>query len=572
MIWLMEMGKFKIIMKDYRVILLLSAVILSLLAISPSLDTTPRLAIRGIAPGSAAEDAGMQSPSQDMLPRQRDVLISIDQQQIHTLEDYYDVVDGLMVNQTINVQTRDSRLPYTLNVRPELNETVIGYETKLVNETNQTTNETYQVEEEVPIIDGSIIGVEDIGISLYPAPMNNIRLGLDLQGGVRVMLEPDEPVTDSDMAIIISNLEQRLDVYGMSDVMIRDATDLEGNQFIIVEIPGADEEEVRALIGDQGRFEAKIADGIAFSGGDDIRHVCRTAECSGLDPQRPCQQAEDGSWFCNFRFSVTLSREAAERQADLTRDLEVVYENGQEYLSENIKFYLDDELVSDLRIGADLRGRASTDISISGSGTGPSREAAIDNAIEEMRRMQTYLITGSLPVSLTTVKTDAISPVFGEEFLENIILVGLLALVTVATVVLVRYRKVKVVVPMLGAMVAQVIVILGVAALMRWNLDIAAMVGIIISLGSSVDHLIVITDSVIRGDEGKNISWKEKIKGAFSIIFTAYITTVTAMALLFVAGAGLLRGFALTTILGVSVGVLLTRPAFSVVVKTLLDE
>ncbi len=566
------MGKFKIIMKDYRVILLLSAVILSLLAISPSLDTTPRLAIRGIAPGSAAEDAGMQSPSQDMLPRQRDVLISIDQQQIHTLEDYYDVVDGLMVNQTINVQTRDSRLPYTLNVRPELNETVIGYETKLVNETNQTTNETYQVEEEVPIIDGSIIGVEDIGISLYPAPMNNIRLGLDLQGGVRVMLEPDEPVTDSDMAIIISNLEQRLDVYGMSDVMIRDATDLEGNQFIIVEIPGADEEEVRALIGDQGRFEAKIADGIAFSGGDDIRHVCRTAECSGLDPQRPCQQAEDGSWFCNFRFSVTLSREAAERQADLTRDLEVVYENGQEYLSENIKFYLDDELVSDLRIGADLRGRASTDISISGSGTGPSREAAIDNAIEEMRRMQTYLITGSLPVSLTTVKTDAISPVFGEEFLENIILVGLLALVTVATVVLVRYRKVKVVVPMLGAMVAQVIVILGVAALMRWNLDIAAMVGIIISLGSSVDHLIVITDSVIRGDEGKNISWKEKIKGAFSIIFTAYITTVTAMALLFVAGAGLLRGFALTTILGVSVGVLLTRPAFSVVVKTLLDE
>ena len=568
----MEMGKFKIIMKDYRVILLLSAVILSLLAISPSLDTTPRLAIRGIAPGSAAEDAGMQSPSQDMLPRQRDVLISIDQQQIHTLEDYYDVVDGLMVNQTINVQTRDSRLPYTLNVRPELNETVIGYETKLVNETNQTTNETYQVEEEVPIIDGSIIGVEDIGISLYPAPMNNIRLGLDLQGGVRVMLEPDEPVTDSDMAIIISNLEQRLNVYGMSDVMIRDATDLEGNQFIIVEIPGADEEEVRALIGDQGRFEAKIADGIAFSGGDDIRHVCRTAECSGLDPQRPCQQAEDGSWFCNFRFSVTLSREAAERQADLTRDLEVVYENGQEYLSENIKFYLDDELVSDLRIGADLRGRASTDISISGSGTGPSREAAIDNAIEEMRRMQTYLITGSLPVSLTTVKTDAISPVFGEEFLENIILVGLLALVTVATVVLVRYRKVKVVVPMLGAMVAQVIVILGVAALMRWNLDIAAMVGIIISLGSSVDHLIVITDSVIRGDEGKNISWKEKIKGAFSIIFTAYITTVTAMALLFVAGAGLLRGFALTTILGVSVGVLLTRPAFSVVVKTLLDE
>ena len=569
---LMDMGKLKALIKDYRIIMLLVALILSVLAISPSFDTTDRLAIRSVAQGSAAEAAGMESPGQDVLPRQRDVLISINQQEIHTLEDYFSIINDFQPNQTISVQTRGTRLPYTITTRPEINETVIDYETRLVNMTNETTNETYQVEEEVPIIDGSILGVEDIGLSLYPAPMSNIRLGLDLQGGVRVMLEPEEPVTDDDMSIIISNLEQRLNVYGMSDIMIRDATDLEGNQFIIVELPGADEQEVRSLIGDQGRFEARIGDQIAFTGGDDIRRVCRTADCSGLDPQRPCQQAEDGSWFCSFRFAITLSRDAAERQANLTRPLEVVFENGQEYLSEDLELYLDGELVDSLRIGADLRGRASTDISISGSGTGPSRDAAVDNAVEEMNRMQTYLITGSLPVSLNIVKTDAISPVFGEEFIENIALVGLLALLTVSAVVMLRYRKIKVVVPMVGAMVAQVIVIMGVIALMRWNLDIAAMVGVIISLGSSVDHLIVITDSVIRGDEGKNISWKEKIKGAFAIIFTAYFTTVAAMALLFVAGAGLLRGFALTTILGVSVGVLLTRPAFSVVIKSLLDE
>ena len=566
------MGKFKTLIKDYRIILLLSAVILSLLAISPSFDTESRLAIRSISSSSAAENAGMESPSQDVLPRQRDVLLSVDGREIYTLEDYYDVINDFSPNQTISVQTKNSRLPYTIGVQPLLNDTIIGYETRLINQTNQTTNETFQIEEEFPVIDGSVIGVEDIGISLYNAPKSNIRFGLDLQGGVRVMLEPDEPVTDSDMSLIISNLEQRLNVFGMSDIMIRDATDLEGNQFIIVEIPGANEDEVRELIGSQGRFEARIGDDIAFTGGDDIRHVCRTAECSGLDTRRPCQQSEDGSWFCSFRFAITLSTEAAQRQANLTERLDIVFQDGQEYLSEDLELYLDDELVDSLRIGAELRGRATTDISISGSGSGPNRQAAVENAIEEMNRMQTYLITGSLPVSLTTVKTDAISPVFGEEFIENIIFVGLLALLTVSIIVFLRYRRVNVVLPMALAMVFQVIVILGVSALMRWNLDIAAMVGIIISIGSSVDHLIVVTDSVIKGDKEKNISWKEKIKGAFSIIFTAYFTTITAMMLLFVAGAGLLRGFALTTILGVSVGVLLTRPAFSILVKTLLDE
>lgn len=569
---MIDMGKMKMLLKDYRIILLLSVLILSFLAISPTFEGTDRLAIRSVAQDSAAEMAGIESPEQNILPTQHDVLISINQQDIHSLEDYYEIVNNLEPNQTITLQTRDSRLPYTLTTEPELNETVIGYETELVNKTNQTTNETYQVEEEIPVIDGNVTGVEDIGLSLFPAPKSNIRFGLDLQGGVRVMLEPDEPVTESEMSIMISNLEQRLNVYGMSDINVRDATDLEGNQYIIVEIPGADEEEVRSLVGDQGKFEAKIGDETAFTGGDDIRRVCRTAECSGLDTQQPCQQDENGDWFCSFRFAITLSNDAAENQADLTEDLDIVYENGQEFLSENLTLYLDGEEVDSLRIGADLRGQSGTEISISGSGVGNNREAAAEDALANMRQMQTYLITGSLPVSLTTVKTDAISPVFGQEFIDNIVFIGLLGLLTVSVVVLVRYRKVKIVLPMVGAMIAQVIAILGIAALMRWNLDIAAMVGVIISLGSSVDHLIVITDSVLSGDKGKNTSWKEKIKGAFSIIFTAYFTTVTAMALLFVAGAGILRGFALTTILGVSVGVLLTRPAFSVVIKALLEE
>ena len=52
----------------------------------------------------------------------------------------------------------------------------------------------------------------------------------------------------------------------------------------------------------------------------------------------------------------------------------------------------------------------------------------------------------------------------------------------------------------------------------------------------------------------------------------AYLTIVVAMIPLLFAGAGLLKGFALTTIIGASVGVFITRPAFAATIETLLKE
>jgi preprotein translocase subunit SecD len=48
--------------------------------------------------------------------------------------------------------------------------------------------------------------------------------------------------------------------------------------------------------------------------------------------------------------------------------------------------------------------------------------------------------------------------------------------------------------------------------------------------------------------------------------------TVAAMIPLFWAGAGMLKGFALTTIIGVSIGVFITRPAFSSIVSLIVKE
>ena len=149
----------------------------------------------------------------------------------------------------------------------------------------------------------------------------------------------------------------------------------------------------------------------------------------------------------------------------------------------------------------------------------------------------------------------------------------MLAILAVAVTVFIRYRKLAVAIPMMFTSTAEVIFILGFASVIGWNMDLAAIAGIIIAVGTGVDHQIVITDEVLKGDRTSEIfDWKRRIKSAFSIIMAAFLTTAFAMVPLFLAGAGLLKGFALTTIIGVLMGVLIARPAYAAVIEILLKQ
>ena len=136
-----------------------------------------------------------------------------------------------------------------------------------------------------------------------------------------------------------------------------------------------------------------------------------------------------------------------------------------------------------------------------------------------------------------------------------------------------RYRKIQIMILIMITLFSEVVILLGVAALIHWNLDIASIAGIIIMLGTGVNDQIVITDEILMGKTTTTIfNWKERIKRAFSIVFGAYATVVVAMIPLLFAGAGLLKGFALTTIIGLTIGVLVTRPTYASVIEILSKE
>ncbi|MGE0793313.1 MAG: hypothetical protein AB7V77_04005 [Candidatus Woesearchaeota archaeon] len=574
------MSTFKKIITNTRVIILMLFILFAVVAIHPSLNDNG-VTIRTISKDSIAEYAGFQAPSPNAKPMSREVIQSINGKVIEDVDAYYEFINNLEINKTLIFKT--NKKTYTLKTQEDCYDNLLDEfetieQTKeiLDNETNELINitEKVEVQKKETICTGNL---KDLGIGVYEAPTTNIRKGLDLEGGTRVVLAPEEEINAQEADMVIENIKQRLNVYGLSDIVVRSISDFDGSQYILVEVPGANQEEVRQLLSQQGKFEALVGDKVVFKGGNDIVYICNEAECSGIDVYSGGCGMISGTdtWSCRFRFQISLSSEAAQRQWETIKDLDIIYsENSQEgYLSENLSLLLDDELFSELRIGAGLQAKPETEIIISGSGQGNSKQAATEDALSEMKKLQVVLKTGSLPVKLNIVQSSAISPSLGEEFIDNALLIGVLALLVVVIIVIARYKKMFIAVPMVVAMVSEIIILLGFASLVGWRLDLAAIAGVIIAVGTGVDDQIVIVDETMGKKKYKEyLSWVDKLKRAFFIIMTAYFTTVVAMIPLMGSGAGLLKGFALTTIVGVSIGVFITRPAFASMMEILSNK
>lgn len=518
--------KIKKLLKSWRIMLLLVVLLFSFIAINHQFGEQGVI-IKSVEANSIAAGAGIKSPDPNLQPTQRERIISINNRQVKLIEDYLNEMNSIPQNSTVRITTNKKEYVF-------------------------------------------IKSSESIGIDVAKSPRSNLRKGLELQGGTRVLLQPQKKVSDQDIKDIIDTMQSRLNVYGLTDLKIKPATDFLDNRYIVVEIAGITKEEVKEVIASQGRFEAKIGDDLVFEGGQrDITFVCRNdGTCSGV---RNCNRLQDG-YSCTFEFRISLSPEAAKKHADVTGKLEInITASGNRYLSKPLELYLDDNLVDTLQISSDLKGQEATQILISGPGSGLTEQEAIQDAVKNMNKLQTVLITGSLPTKLDIVKLDTISPLLGEEFTKNIFRVAILAAIAVSLIIFIRYRSLKISLPIIFVTLSEVYIVLGFAALFRYNLDLAAIAGLIAAVGTGVDDQIVITDEVMNKEQYYG-GIKERIKRAFFIIMGAYLTTVAAMLPLLKAGAGLLTGFAIVTIAGVSVGVFITRPAFAEIIKHLLEE
>jgi preprotein translocase subunit SecD len=220
-------------------------------------------------------------------------------------------------------------------------------------------------------------------------------------------------------------------------------------------------------------------------------------------------------------------------------------------------------------------GTPSTSYSITGSASGATPEDQKRNALSELKELKSVISGGKLPVSTVIGSAYVVAPQLGEKFLTYSYLGIFLAIIAVSTVIVIRYRKISLVAPIVIISICEIFItttIIGVFG----TLDLAAMAGIIALIGTGVNDQIIITDEILKrgkaGDEEAQMQYrnaKERIAKAFYIIFAVAGAIIAAMLPLFLSGIVEVMGFALSTIVGVIVGIGITRPAFGVIVQEL---
>ena len=422
-----------------------------------------------------------------------------------------------------------------------------------------------------------IILIVFLVISVASISISGITEGLDLEGGSSIQIELQQPVNITTMDTVVSVLNKRLDVFGVKDVQVRPS----GNQSVIVEVAGVQPQDVANLVGTPGKFDATIGNQTVLLGSDIVTVQAYTVE--------------GNTWSVPF----TITTAAADSFAQAA--------NGK--AGQPVNMYLDNNLVSSPQLNPGLaNGVPSTDVEV--SGTAASSAAAQTQA----KNIQTILQSGALPIQVSIEGVSSVSAQLGNEFANGALIAGLLALIVISAVILYRYRTPILVIPIIFTSLSELVLILGVASIIHWNIDLAAIAGIIAAIGTGVDDQIIITDEVLKGNREFNISkptqqsrrskradkkkgnkgkkgknedkkvkvsrritgFRLRIRSAFFIIYASAATLIAAMLpIAYVgystgSGLGVLVGFAFTTIVGVLIGIFITRPVYAKFVELLV--
>ena len=215
-----------------------------------------------------------------------------------------------------------------------------------------------------------------------------------------------------------------------------------------------------------------------------------------------------------------------------------------------------------------LLGRTVKDLVITVS------RASGEEAMREARNLRTIL-SQRLPVGVSVEGESMLEARLGTTFLKQLFWAGLLSFLGVAALVFFRYRRPAITLAVMGTMILELVITMGVISVLPYSLDLAELAGVVLVIGTGVDAQIIITDEVMRGGvrEVRAVGGlRDRVRRAFRVIWGSSLTTLVAMIALATLGFGEMRGFALVTILGILLSVLLTRPLYARMVNAILGR
>ncbi|MGI6648011.1 MAG: protein translocase subunit SecD [Bacillota bacterium] len=341
----------------------------------------------------------------------------------------------------------------------------------------------------------------------------NINLGLDLQGGIHVVLEavdtPEAPVTPEAVKGAAGVIRTRVDQLGLKEPIIQP----EGNNRIIVELAGVqDPEEAVELIGKTAMLEFKNPEGETVLLGNELKDAR-----AGLNPNGTPE------------VHLTFNPQGAETFKQITTD----------NVGRQIAIYLDGNLLTNPVVKEPI----------------PNGEAVISGgyqSLEEAENDAILLRSGALPVKLEMMEKRTVGPVLGEESLQKSFKAGLIGIAAILVFMIGFYRLSGFIADF--SLVLYALLVLGILAIFQATLTLPGIAGFILSIGMAVDANILIYERIkeeLRAGKTLMAGIDAGFTRAFWTIFDSNLTTLIGAGVLYYFGSGSIKGFALTLSIGI---------------------
>ena len=344
--------------------------------------------------------------------------------------------------------------------------------------------------------------------------MKNIKLGLDLAGGVSITYQvKDKNPSDEEMSDTIYKLQRRVEQYSTESSVYQ-----EGDDRINIEIPGVtDANEILDELGKPGSLEFKTEDGETVITGADVQTATAKA-------------GEDKMGNREYSIELSLNEDGKEKFAKATREninkpISIIYD-GAEISSPIVQSEIPDGLAY-----------------ISGNFTYESA----DNLASTIR-------IGGLKLELEELRSNVVGAQLGEQAISTSLKAGAIGLVLIIIFMIFVYYL-----PGLASGLALLIyteLVLVILNAFNITLTLPGIAGIILGIGMAVDANVIIfarvREEMTRGKSVKN-SLKTGFQKAMSAIVDGNVTTLIAAAVLWFRGSGPVKGFAQTLAIGIIV-------------------
>ena len=375
----------------------------------------------------------------------------------------------------------------------------------------------------------AVTGLTIAGHTIIPKVTDTehgIRLGLDLVGGSSITYEAQLPDgydmnnLSDDMETAQSMIRKRLTNKGFTEATVA----LQGDKRIKVEIPQiTNPEEAVQTLGTTAQLTFVDMDGKEWLTGQDVKKA--TAAYG-----RPTSGALADEHYVQIEFTD----EGAKKFAEATGAIAARASEGKNIMA----IVMDGEAISTPSVSEKID---SASCSISGSFT-----------LDSAKELADLINVGQMPFSLKQAELRSVGPQLGADALKTSMLAGMIGLALVCLFMLIMYR-----IPGLVACIAlgfYIVIEAVLFGIIRVNLSLPGIAGIILSIGMAVDANVVIFERVkeeLRAGKTVKSAIDSGFKRGFTAIFDSNITTLIAAGVLFWQGTGTIVGFATTLGLGV---------------------